>query len=499
MPVYNPAPELKLEFAPTSLPFALSPVYVDITKYLRTTPIQIRQGRNQDTDDFDVGTMSFDLDNRTGAFTPENTASPYYPYIVPNKRMRLSAVYKGVTYPLYTGYVDQWLPSFPAKGFDAVVSVSCSDMFEILANREFKSLTLLDNYSIVGTNIGLTFNYDPPIPKPFSFTTFSNALLGAFMEGSAVFNGSTYQVIPQAQFTGAYNTPTSYTTAAGAAFLGAINTITVFGTFPSGTNISAWVNVLPPTDVFNGSATLLNMFGIQDRSCSTYLQNTTLPLITNFSGSLLDALRRLLSAADGLLYVNQSGTLVAESRFDRLLKTTPQATYTDVSNDGNLSYADVDFAYGKSQIRNTITVTRNGASSQTVIDNTSFNNYGSRTYSKTVDTSTDYETIGIARDRLLKKKDPHLYFPDMVIQPFSQDGLFEQIFVTYLSTRIRVQKAGIAKDCFVEGVQHTISERGLVWETHYGLSSASDATNNYWVLGGDPAYSVLGSTTRLVY
>jgi hypothetical protein len=84
--------------------------------------------RDRFTDSFTPGTASFTLDNSSRLFDPFRTSGTYTSggesLVRPNLPIRVSAVYSGVPYYLFTGYVDtidvQWQD--PA---DSVVTITC--------------------------------------------------------------------------------------------------------------------------------------------------------------------------------------------------------------------------------------------------------------------------------------------------------------------------------------------------------------------------------------
>lgn len=71
--------------------------------------VKITRGRSDEQSDVQPSTMELVLDNRDGALTPNNPASPYWPNVTTGKRIRL-----GLFWP---GGGKQWLqtdPSFEA-------------------------------------------------------------------------------------------------------------------------------------------------------------------------------------------------------------------------------------------------------------------------------------------------------------------------------------------------------------------------------------------------
>lgn len=102
----------------------------DLSSYVRSG--STIRGTSNELQRVEAGTGSIRLDARDGAFIPGNTLSPFYPYIVPMRRIRLTATWLGVTYPIMVGFVDEWPVTFP-EGVDQVVEISFTDAFAVLA------------------------------------------------------------------------------------------------------------------------------------------------------------------------------------------------------------------------------------------------------------------------------------------------------------------------------------------------------------------------------
>lgn len=102
----------------------------DVTAYVRG--LSTSRGTSTERDRVEAGTGSIRFDNRDGRFTPTNTLSPYYPDIRPMRRIRIQAVWNSVTYPVFSGFAEDWPVTFPDIK-DQVVSVSLVDAFTVLA------------------------------------------------------------------------------------------------------------------------------------------------------------------------------------------------------------------------------------------------------------------------------------------------------------------------------------------------------------------------------
>jgi hypothetical protein len=104
----------------------------DITEWVRSGSTN-RGGQRELERTAEAGTGNLVLNNRDGRFTPFNVSSPYYPDILPLRRIRIRAMWDDVIYPVFQGFVESWPVSFPSEG-DNVVTIQIVDGFELLAN-----------------------------------------------------------------------------------------------------------------------------------------------------------------------------------------------------------------------------------------------------------------------------------------------------------------------------------------------------------------------------
>ena len=133
-------PTLEVLIAWVDPPYVELEGWQDMTSLLRTrTPVRIRRGRDIDLDEFTAGTCSFELDNTDRRFDPSYTAGPWHGYLTPNRRVRVNATWNGITYPLFTGYLDGLEQHYERGDNDASVTVRASDAFRLLASRDFET------------------------------------------------------------------------------------------------------------------------------------------------------------------------------------------------------------------------------------------------------------------------------------------------------------------------------------------------------------------------
>ncbi len=118
---------------------ATSPV--DVSQWL-TGQLSISRGRSRETDQHQAGTLTFVLRNEDRRFDPTNTASPYYPGIIPRAPVSLFIAGQQV----FGGYVDDYDLGY-LKPETATVTVSCIDAFTLLATTQLDAYSAPVEYS----------------------------------------------------------------------------------------------------------------------------------------------------------------------------------------------------------------------------------------------------------------------------------------------------------------------------------------------------------------
>ena len=103
-------------------------VYFDVTTQVKS--VSTSRGRSRELDKFTTGTAQIVFANQDRAFDPSNTASPYYPSIVPRREIRITS--GNVTQ--YVGLVDDWNLSYDVGGLSDA-QATCVDAFAQLAKQ----------------------------------------------------------------------------------------------------------------------------------------------------------------------------------------------------------------------------------------------------------------------------------------------------------------------------------------------------------------------------
>lgn len=128
-------PTVRVRIAFADGPYVASPTWTDVTSYVRA--VNTSRGRTDDWQDFDSGTATVVLDNRTRRFDPTYTAGPYYGNLQPRRQIYIDATTDGgSTYKnVFRGYIDSWPVTLTAAGFDSTVTVNCYDTLGLISQN----------------------------------------------------------------------------------------------------------------------------------------------------------------------------------------------------------------------------------------------------------------------------------------------------------------------------------------------------------------------------
>lgn len=108
--------------------------FVDVSQYVQS--VNITRGRNRQLDQFNSGTAVISLYNASRTFDPLNTASIYYPYVLPRCPIYITA--NGIT--VYSGLITDWNLDYDLANQD-MMYVSCADNFTVLSNQQLNAYT----------------------------------------------------------------------------------------------------------------------------------------------------------------------------------------------------------------------------------------------------------------------------------------------------------------------------------------------------------------------
>lgn len=110
--------------------------------------IKISRGRGIIQDQYLAGTATIRVNDPDSYFNPQNTASPYYGYLTPLRKVRISATTTTTQSFLFSGYVTEYRYSYPTNEETGFVDLICVDAF-----RLFQLASITD---VVGQAAGQT-------------------------------------------------------------------------------------------------------------------------------------------------------------------------------------------------------------------------------------------------------------------------------------------------------------------------------------------------------
>jgi hypothetical protein len=108
--------------------------YADLTSLVLS--VNIKRGRNRQLDQFNAGTAQVVFNNNSRILDPLNTASIYYPFVLPRSPI---IIYANGT-PIYTGFVEDWNLDYQNANQGRMVA-RCVDTFGTLANQQLNAFT----------------------------------------------------------------------------------------------------------------------------------------------------------------------------------------------------------------------------------------------------------------------------------------------------------------------------------------------------------------------
>jgi hypothetical protein len=120
--------------------------------------ISIKGGYNLFQDQFQAATAKIRIYDQTGNWNPQNVSSPYYPNLVPMRKIRVAASYAGTTYYLFSGYITAYNYSYPTDQVIAYLDIDASDGFRLMQLANVTTLAGTAAGQDTGTRINTILN-----------------------------------------------------------------------------------------------------------------------------------------------------------------------------------------------------------------------------------------------------------------------------------------------------------------------------------------------------
>ena len=145
--------------------------YADLTSLVES--VNITRGRNRQLDQFNAGTATVSFNNASRILDPLNTASIYYPFVLP--RCPIIILANGI--PIYTGLITDWNLEYDIANQDMMYA-ACSDQFTVLANQALNALT--PSQELSSARINTVLNLPEILYQGPREVTTGSSTLGAF-------------------------------------------------------------------------------------------------------------------------------------------------------------------------------------------------------------------------------------------------------------------------------------------------------------------------------
>jgi hypothetical protein len=145
--------------------------YADLTNLVES--VNITRGRSRQLDQFNAGTATVSFDNASRLLDPLNTASIYYPFVLP----RCPIIILANEIPIYTGLITDWNLNYDIANQD-IMYAACSDQFTVLANQALNAVT--PSVELSSARINTVLNLPEILYQGPREITTGSSTLGAF-------------------------------------------------------------------------------------------------------------------------------------------------------------------------------------------------------------------------------------------------------------------------------------------------------------------------------
>ena len=139
----------ELDFAVLAEP---NTVIVDVSN--QVSKIDTRKERNLFQDKYLSGTATVRILDQNGDWNPQNTSSPLWPNLVPLRSIIIETNYSGTIYPIFKGYIQEYLYTYPKDQEIGYVDLICSDAFRLVFNSNVSTVTGATAGQDTGTRVG---------------------------------------------------------------------------------------------------------------------------------------------------------------------------------------------------------------------------------------------------------------------------------------------------------------------------------------------------------
>jgi hypothetical protein len=146
-------------------------------------------------DTYDAGTAIVRVLDPLGYFNPQNPSSPYFGYLVPLRKLRISATTATAEHFLFSGYVNDYRYTFPVGQETAYVDIMCTDGFRLLQMSNVSTIADTAAGQDTGTRINKILDN---VSFPASMRSISTGVSTCVADPAT--NRSTLDAIKNAEF-----------------------------------------------------------------------------------------------------------------------------------------------------------------------------------------------------------------------------------------------------------------------------------------------------------
>lgn len=100
----------------------------------QTARVVSNKARNLIQDQYEAATCTVRIIDVDGRFNPQNTSSDLYGYLLPLRKVLISAVYSGTTYPIGFYYTTAYNYTYPTGQEIGYCDIECVDAFRLFSN-----------------------------------------------------------------------------------------------------------------------------------------------------------------------------------------------------------------------------------------------------------------------------------------------------------------------------------------------------------------------------
>lgn len=125
---------------------------VDLTPNVRQ--ITINRGYSPQRATYEAGSAVVRVYDPDGAWNPQSPTSPYYPYLVPLRKLRVSATTGTDQHFLFSGYTTEYRYSYDQAEKMGYVDIYCSDAFRLFQLAQVETVADSGAGQSTGTRLG---------------------------------------------------------------------------------------------------------------------------------------------------------------------------------------------------------------------------------------------------------------------------------------------------------------------------------------------------------